>query len=99
MDQDLEELERQSCRRYVPGEARNVKVNVRLQGLSSQPVLLPVWVMAYRYQDEVFRFLLNGQSGKATGKAPTSWAKITAAVGIGIAILILVLLCAGLLAG
>lgn len=83
--QGLEELERQACTALVPGNARNVHVNLRIAGLSSEPVLLPVWIMAYRYQQTVFRFLVNGQTGRATGKAPTSWKKIAAAVGIGIA--------------
>jgi hypothetical protein len=53
-------------------------------------VLLPVWIMAYRYRDVVFRFLVNGQSGKATGRAPTSWRKIAAAVAIGVGAVLLV---------
>jgi hypothetical protein len=71
--QGLEEMERSACQsNYVPGTARNVKVNVRIEGLMSEPVLLPVWIMAYRYGDKLFRFLVNGQSGKATGLAPLS---------------------------
>ena len=55
----IEELERDACAGYVPGSSRNVKVNVLLDGLTSQPILLPVWIMAYRYKGEVYRFLLN----------------------------------------
>jgi len=52
---------------------------------------LPIWVMAYRYQDRVFRFLINGQTGRATGQAPTSWKKLVAVVLIAILILLLLL--------
>ncbi len=97
--QGLEQMERQSCAQYVPGRHRNLKVNVRLEGLSSEPVLLPVWIMAYKYQDRVFRFLLNGQSGKATGEAPTSWKKVVVAIVIGIVAILLLLLCLGLAGG
>jgi ABC-type Fe3+ transport system permease subunit len=45
-------------------------------------VLLPVWSVAYRYREQVYRFLLNGQTGKATGQAPTSWQKVIIAVAI-----------------
>ncbi len=86
--QGLENLERQACAQYVPGRNRNLKVNTRLEGLSSEPVLLPIWVMAYRYQDRVFRFLINGQTGRATGQAPTSWKKVGVAVLIAIAIVL-----------
>jgi predicted RNA-binding Zn-ribbon protein involved in translation (DUF1610 family) len=81
----LENLERQACQQYVPGSARNVHVNVQLHGLTSQPVLLPVYIMAYRYKDQVFRFLVNGQTGAATGQAPFSYRKLAAVVGIVVA--------------
>jgi hypothetical protein len=93
--QGLESMEQQACQQYVPGNCRNLHVNVRMEGLSSEPVLLPIWVMAYRYKDQVFRFLLNGQSGRATGQAPTSWRKIVIAILIAILALICVVLCAG----
>lgn len=88
----LENLERAACDEvYVPGNCRNLHVNVRIEGLSSVPMLLPVWIMAYRYGETVFRFLVNGQTGKATGTAPTSWRKIAAAIGIGLLVVLLIL--------
>jgi len=51
-------------------------VNTRLSGVTFKHVLLPVWIAAFRYHDKVFRFLVNGQTGKVTGKAPLSWFKI-----------------------
>ena len=80
----FEQLVREACSGQVPGKARNLHVNMRLEGLSSEPVLLPVWMMAYTYQDRLFRFLVNGQTGRATGEAPLSYKKIAAFVGIGI---------------
>jgi hypothetical protein len=74
-----------------------MKVNVRVEGLSGQPALLPVWILAYRYRDRVFRFLINGQNGRCTGTAPTSYKKIAAVIVLSIAALLAVLLCTGLL--
>ena len=88
--QGLENLERNACEQYVPGRCRNMKANVRMEGLSSEPMLLPVWVMAYKYNDRVFRFLINGQSGRATGQAPISWTKVIVALAI-VAIVALVI--------
>lgn len=90
----FEQRVRQACAYKVPGKARNLHVNMRLEGLSSEPVLLPVWIMAYSYRDRLFRFLVNGQSGQATGTAPLSYKKIAAAIslGVGVAILVLALL-------
>lgn len=88
---------RQDCAKYVPGSSRNLKVNVQLTGLTSEAVLLPVWIMAYRYQDQVFRFLLNGQTGMATGQAPTSWRKIATVVGVVILCIVVGAILIGLL--
>ncbi len=35
-------------------------------------MLLPLWTSSYRYNDKIFRFLVNGQTGEVTGKAPLS---------------------------
>jgi hypothetical protein len=59
-------------------------------------VLLPIYIMAYRYKGHVYRFLVNGQTGRCTGTAPTSYLKIAAAIGIVLAILLAILLCGGL---
>ncbi len=86
--QAFEQLERAACEQLVPGRSRNLKLNVRLERLGSEPVLLPVWIMAYRYREEVYRVLVNGQTGKLYGMAPFDWSKLWwilgfAAVAIG----------------
>lgn len=96
--QGLEDLERQACAALVPGNFRNVHVNVRVEGLTADPVLLPVWIMAYTYREQTFRFLLNGQTGRCTGTAPTSYAKIAGVVAAVIGAIILFSICAGIIA-
>ncbi len=88
----LESLETQAISPSIPAQQRNLKVNTRITDLVSRPILLPVWIMAYRYEDQVFRFLINGQTGRATGKASVSWAKVAAAIGIAAVVVIAVLL-------
>lgn len=98
--QGLEELERQTCSaRYLSGRSRNVKVNVLLEGLASEPVLLPVWIAAYRYRQKAYRCLVNGQNGRATGAAPLSWLKIALAVAVGLALAAVTAVAARLLGG
>jgi predicted RNA-binding Zn-ribbon protein involved in translation (DUF1610 family) len=96
---ELEDLERQACAKFVFGRCRNLKANVRTEGLTGEPTLLPVWIMAYRYRNRLFRFLVNGQTGQCTGSAPTSYSKIAAVVGVAIAAIIGILICTGLVAG
>ena len=84
-------IERRTCTSLIPGKARNVNVNVMLHNLSSEPMLLPVWVLAYRYRKQVYRVLINGQTGKLIGQAPTSYLKLFAVIG-GIVLLIFLVL-------
>lgn len=90
--QMLEQLEAQTCHQYVPGNCRNMQVNVRVEGLAGQPILLPVWIMAYRYGDEVHRFLVSGQSGRCSGTAPVSKWKIAMAIGIAVVVVLAIFL-------
>ncbi len=80
----LRTREYQACQQYIRGSHRNLKVNVRIQELNSVPVLLPIWIMAYRYQNQIYRFIVNGQNGRSTGKVPISWTKIVLAITIGL---------------
>ena len=95
----MEQRDAQACdAQYVPGTCRNLQVNTLVEGMSSEPVLLPVWIMAYRYRDKVFRFLVNGQTGKCSGQAPVSQMKIAAVVGavlLVIAMALILFICSG----
>jgi hypothetical protein len=69
------------CAGDVPGDTqRGLEVSNAYAGETFKHVLLPIWIAAYRYRGEVYRFLVNGQTGEVEGKAPWSVAKITAAV-------------------
>ena len=98
-NQGFESLEAAACTQNVPGRARNLKVNVRITDLTSESMLLPVWIMAYRYQDRVFRFLCNGQTGRVTGQAPMSWRKVALAVIAGVLVILFLLFLLSHMAG
>lgn len=94
----IEQLECESiAAECVPGRARNVHANVRVEAMTSYGVLLPAWIAAYRYRDRVFRFLVNGQTGVATGEAPISWGKVALIPAIALLVLLLALLFSGIL--
>jgi hypothetical protein len=97
--QGLENLESQACCQYVPGRCRNMHANVRVEDLAAEPVLLPVWNMAYRYRDQVYRFVANGQTGHCAGTAPRSWQKIAVAVGAILLAIVVALTCTGIVGG
>ncbi|MDD2386026.1 MAG: hypothetical protein PHP52_04525 [Bacteroidales bacterium] len=38
--------------------------------------LLPIWISAYRFNNKVYRFIVNGRTGKVQGERPWCWWKI-----------------------
>ncbi len=50
-------------------------------------ILLPVWMCAYRYEGEVYRFLINARTGEVQGERPWSWIKIALATIVVLAII------------
>jgi len=58
-------------------------------------VLLPVYIMAYQYRLKVYRFLVNGQTGRHSGTAPISYKKIAAVIGLVILGVLGLLMCMG----
>lgn len=43
-------------------------------------LLLPTWLMAYRYKEQVYQLVVNAATGEVQGQRPYSWVKITLAI-------------------
>ena len=89
----IESSQRSRCSRDVPGDTqRFLSVHNQFSSETFKHVLLPIWIASYRYHEKVYRFLVNGQTGEVTGKAPWSWIKIilfsTVVVGLIVAAII-----------
>lgn len=56
------------------------KIETRYYGVTYKYLLLPVWLSTYRYNNKVYHFMVNGQTGKAGGQTPTSWLRVACAV-------------------
>jgi len=80
-EQRMDAAIRAACVRQIPGDTyRNLGVRTRYSGVAYKNALLPIWIAAYQYRDKVYRYIVNGITGEATGTAPWSWVKITFAV-------------------
>lgn len=55
-------------------------------------MLLPLWVCSFAYRKKTYRFLINGRTGKSTGKTPTSPLKVCLAIFIPIIIAVVAFL-------
>jgi DNA-directed RNA polymerase subunit RPC12/RpoP len=73
----MQSAQEKLCSGDVPGDTqRSLRVTNTFSSVTFKHVLLPVWIAAYRYRNDVYRFLVNGQTGEVVGKAPWSWAKL-----------------------
>ena len=78
----------QACAREVPGDThRNLRVQTRFQDITFKHTLLPVWIASYRYNQKVYNFLVNGETGRVQGEAPISWWKVALTVLITLIVL------------
>jgi hypothetical protein len=80
--------QQERCAGDVPGDThRDLQVQNQFSDVTFKHVLLPVWIAAYRYNNKVYRFLVNGQTEEVVGDAPWSAAKILSFIlAIGAAI-------------
>jgi hypothetical protein len=75
--------------------AKQISGSHLYRDLDGEPVLLPVYVGAYRRKGKLHRVVINGQTGKITGEFPKSWLRIGCAVLISG--FILTMLCVALM--
>ncbi len=55
-------------------------IHTRYNALTYKHLLLPVWLLAYRYRDKTYRVVVNAATGEVQGERPYSWIKILLAV-------------------
>lgn len=71
----------QTVRRDIGGdEQRVISMNTDYRDITFKHVLLPIFISAYKYNNKVYRFMVNGATGKVKGERPWSVAKIVLAV-------------------
>ena len=71
-------------------EQRITRKETQYEDITFKHILLPVWINAYHYQGKVYRFMVNGASGKVHGERPFSKIKIFFAVTAGILLALII---------
>lgn len=88
----VEATQERRCAADVPGDTqRALRVANRIADVRWKHVLLPLWVLTYRWRGRPYTVLIHGQTGRVVGDAPYSAIKIAALVG-GVVLLVLVTL-------
>lgn len=79
--QKMEHEINNTVRRDIGGdEQRIISLSTDYRDITFKHILLPIYISAYRYNNKVYRFLVNGATGKVKGERPWSAWKITFAV-------------------
>jgi DNA-directed RNA polymerase subunit RPC12/RpoP len=89
--QEFYRREQSNIAAFLPGDThRSLSVNTNFSHVNSDLCLLPIYIASYKYQDKIYRFLLNGQTGRMAGDKPVSWQRIAILVAVIVAVLIVV---------
>ncbi|MCH8828696.1 MAG: hypothetical protein IID45_03860 [Planctomycetes bacterium] len=65
-------------RRRIGGDVQRVhSVNTHYDAITCKHLLLPTWLLAYRFHDKAYRVMINAGTGEVQGERPFSWLKIT----------------------
>lgn len=80
-EQQMGDRLRALCAARVPGDTqRNLVVDATFDGRTFKHVLVPVWVVHYRFGTRLYQMVVNGHTGQVAGEQPYSWIKIALAV-------------------
>ena len=68
-------------RSRIGGDVQRVdSIDTGYAAITFKHLLLPVWLLAYRFHEKTFRVMVNAGSGEVQGERPYSWIKITLAI-------------------
>jgi hypothetical protein len=89
--QAFAEIEQKNIAAFLPGDTYSgLETSTDFSRIGSDLILLPIYLLSYRYHNRLYRFLLNGQTGKAAGDKPLSPWRVGTAVVAGIVVVVVV---------
>jgi hypothetical protein len=77
-------LQTETRQRIGGDEQRVHSMDTNYSALTYKHVLLPIWIMAYRYSGKSYRVVVNAMTGQVSGERPYSAIKIALAVIAGL---------------
>lgn len=85
---------RQTICQHIGGDHQQIlTANTTYGKINFKHLFLPVWISAYQYAGQTYRFLVNARTGEVQGERPYSWGKIAILVAILLVLLLIVWIC------
>jgi len=73
-------------RQRIGGDTQRIhSIETRHDAITYKHLLLPVWMLAYRFRQKVYQVVINAATGEVQGDRPYSAVKITLAILAGLA--------------
>lgn len=90
--QKIDDGIRSAVCRDIGGDVQRIhSVSTQYNQRTFKHILLPVWMLGYRYQGKVYQVMINGDTGKVLGERPFSTWKVALAVTLAAITTLLVL--------
>lgn len=83
-----EKIRQKILSHYHADRVAYLHVDTEYSDTTFRYTLLPLWVCAYKFRKKAYRFIINGRTGKSTGKAPVSVPKVLTTILIAVGILV-----------
>jgi hypothetical protein len=75
--QRIDEAIAADVRQRIGGDRQRIhSIKSRYDAVTFKHLLLPVWMLAYRYHGKPYRIFVNAGTGEVQGERPYSWVKI-----------------------
>lgn len=88
-DMIYERLKSQILDKYDYDKIDYLKIYPTYSNTKYKYVILPVWICHFLFNKKKFRFIVNGENGKVTGKFPISPVKVGIIVFVALALIVL----------
>ena len=83
----MDDALRAEVRSRIGGDEQRIhSINTRYDAITFKHLLLPVWMLGYRYRDRAYQVVVNAGTGEVQGDRPYSWLKIALVTLVGAAI-------------
>jgi hypothetical protein len=81
----IDEAIEADVRSRIGGDTQRIHdIRTHYGAITFKHLLLPVWLLAYKYHETVYQTMINATTGEVQGDRPYSWVKITLAVICGL---------------
>jgi len=85
--------ERRAVGAFLPGDTHDdLELDTKFSETTEDLLYLPIWILAFRYRDRLFRFVINGATGTTWGETPRSKPRIAVAIVLAVALVVLAFL-------